>query len=256
MPSLTEYFQSPALYEQALKRYASFASRRGWGIAHKLAMYNWAKAAFDSDLPDDEKRREFQNIYDNLKSNWQIFRGVPAGWYWSASKTYEALAHNSPILSRQSGMTLRTLRPDTEEAKGVLADLSKLRNLKQTQYYPWMPVAKFTHFLNPMLFPIYDKTVVWDMVLNDVFRSDYLRWCEEIDVEPLESDTESAQFNLTYTLMAANVIQNADPNFMDNFAKWFKERVTGKDDDQNVLREIDKYYATAFEFVAIGSALL
>lgn len=254
MPALSQYFQSPH-FEEALERYARFASGRGWGIGHKLKMYNWAKTAFDPDLAEDIRRWAFGNIYRSLKGGWRVFRNSPAG-YWSADETFAALTGECQAFSQQSGLNLMTLRPHTAESAAVLAGLGKLRNLKCTRYYPSMPVAKFTHFFNPMLFPIYDTDVIWNRVLNGVFKQDYRRWCTSIEVEPWRIYTESARFNLTYTLMAGDLLRSADEEFMKYFSQWFRAQVAGSDDENTVLLEIDRYYATAFEFVAVGAACL
>lgn len=252
MTELRDYFHPP-LVEQALDRYAKVANTRGWGISHKLEMYNWAKAAFDSNLSPYAQQREFGYIYDNLKGGWKVFRNAQGG-YWTKQETFEALTKECQTVSRQSGLKLTTLIPESPESWSLLADLGKLRNLKRTNWYPWMPVSKFTHFFNPALFPIYDTEVIWNKVLNGVFRRDYRQWCESCGVAPLETDQESARFNLTYTLMAGDAIRSADAGFMDFFAHWFKEQMSGDDDAYNVLDEIGTYYATAFEFVAIGAA--
>ena len=164
------------------------------------------------------------------------------------------MTREGQTFSRQSGVTLRTLQPNTASSRSVLAGLTKLRNLKQTRCYPWMPVAKFTHFFNPTLFPIYDMEVIWKKVLYGVFKRDWIQWCEVVRAQPIETDTESARFNLDYTLMAAEIIRNADEGFMPFFSEWFREQVAGEGDDRRVLDDVDSYYATAFEYVAIGAA--
>lgn len=59
-----------------------------------------------------------------------------------------------------------------------------------------------------------------------------------------------------YTLIAEDALRSADPRFMTFFAEWFKNQVVNRDDEYNVLAKIETYYATAFEFVAIGAAHL
>jgi len=216
-------------------------------------MYNWAKAAFDSELEERDKRTAFHKVYDTLKGYWQVFRN--ASQYWSADKTFDELTNECHAFSRQSGLTLTALRPDTRESETVFDGLSRLRGLKSTKYYPWMAVAKFTHFFNPFLFPIYDKRFIRDKVLNGVFRTDYRQWCRKIGVDPNETN-ESAGFNLTYTLMAANVIQEADASFMPHFRQWFSRQVGRCNDEHGVLDEVSRYFATAFEYAAIGAAHL
>jgi hypothetical protein len=73
MIRLADFFRNP-LYERALSKYAEVAKSRNWQIRNKLQMYQWAKQAFDSDLSDDRKRAVFNNIYNNFRSYWQVFR--------------------------------------------------------------------------------------------------------------------------------------------------------------------------------------
>jgi hypothetical protein len=219
-------------------------------------MYNWAKMAFDSELEEQDKRIAFRKLYEKLKRDFKMVRGpIPAFPHWGADKTFDTLTNDCQAISRQSGLTLMALRPGTRESETVFEGLSKLRDLKETRYYPWMPVAKVTHFFNPLLFPIYDKKIIWEVVLNKVFRSDYRQWCKKIGVDPNETN-QSANFNRTYTLMAASIMQEADGSFMDFFGQWFKRQVSLCNDEHEVLDEISRYYATAFEFVAIGAAHL
>jgi hypothetical protein len=253
MIRLADFFRDP-FYERALAKYAEVAKTRNWQIRNKLQMYQWAKEAFGSDLSDDRKRAVFNNIYNNFRSYWQVFRNARGG-YWSADETFDALSRDCRVVSRQSGVNLLTLTADSEQSRALVACLDSLRNLKRTQGYPCMPVAKFTHFFNPMLFPIYDYEVIWKRVLDGVFRSDYREWCAAHGTHS-RADMDSARLNLNYTLMAADMIRRADGEFMDFFARWFCQQAAGEPDGHRVLDDMKSYYATAFEFVAIGAAHL
>jgi len=57
-------------------------------------------------------------------------------------------------------------------------------------------------------------------------------------------------------LWAGHIIRWADTDFMGYFGDWFKSQIGNKPDNQNVLDDLHHYYATAFEFVAIGAAEL
>lgn len=92
---LVQYFRYP-YYQNALTSYAKIAKERDWGIDHKLDLYNRAKVAFDSSIPEMKKRQAFFVIYDNLKRYWKIFRNARAG-YWSASETFDALIKNAKV---------------------------------------------------------------------------------------------------------------------------------------------------------------
>jgi hypothetical protein len=253
MSELADYYRAP-LYERALLKYAEVAKSRKWQVRNKLRIYGWAKKAFDSDLSDYQKRKSFHCIYEELRRHWQVFRNARGG-HWSADETYDALTKHCQLLSRKSGVTLLTLQSDSQQSRSVLSGLVLLRDLKRTQGYPCMPVAKFTHFFNPMLFPIYDYEVIWKTVLYGEFRGDFRAWCAARGSNP-NADMDSVRLIFNYTLMAADMVRRAGDGFMDFFGRWFGQQVAGENDSHEVLRDMNSYYATAFEFVAIGAAEL
>jgi len=132
----------------------------------------------------------------------------------------------------------------------LLASLSRLRNIKPNKEYPTMTVMKFLHFFNPRLFPIWDREVVGGRVFRR-FRSDYREFCKSKNLDPY---AKGAKFIPNYTLWAGDLIRSSGTKFMNSFARWFRSQVGSHPDTLNVLQDIDKYYATAFEFVAIGAA--
>lgn len=257
MTSLFRFFAEECLYREALNSYGRFASGANWPIRHKLDLYNHAKAAFVLDIPVGQKLEHFSNIYSSLKNYWKVFRGCPS--YWSEAKVFQMLVAECQPFAQTSSVSLQTLKLPSRECTVILESLRKFRNLKQTKYYPWMPVSKFIHFYNPALFPIYDYAVMWQQVLNGVFQGDWYGWCLKRGIEPLEIDAESessAKFNVHYSVFAAEAIQQSDSRFMDVFAEWFKSQVGSHPDPYGVLNDIHRYFATAFEFVAIGAAQL
>ena len=245
---LVQYFKYP-LYKNALASYAKVAEARDWGIDHKLEMYNWAKVAFDPSLSEGKNREAFYVIYDNLKRYWKVFRNAQAG-YWPADETFDKLNKACEDFTRKDPLTLITLHYPSPESGKILVALDKLRGLKPAREYPWMPVAKFTHFFNPHLFPIYDYEVMWKKVMNGVFQKDYRAWCYSHKLNP---NGPGERFNLHYMLWAGDILRQADIDFMAHFADWFKLQVRNQPDSQNVLDDLHHYYATAFEFVAIGA---
>lgn len=246
---MRKYFSNP-FYKDALTSYAKVAEERDWGIDHKLELYNWAKVAFDPSPPEGKRREAFYVIYNNLKRYWKVFRNAQAG-YWSADETFEGLNKACKGCTRQDPLTLISLKYLSPESEVILVALNKLRDLKPAREYPWMPVAKFTHFFNPILFPIYDYEIIWKKVMNRAFRKDYRDFCFRHDLNP---NGPAERFNLNYMLWAGYNLQQADSNFMNYFVDWFKSQTANQPDDQNVLDDLPNYYATAFEFVAIGAA--
>src|SRR5438105_4125679 len=124
-----------------------------------------------------------------------------------------------------------------------------------------MVTSKFLHFFNPMLFPIYDDAIIWQKVcweesktkVRAAFRSDYEEFCLKHGFVPKDM---TAKFNLNYTLWASELVRNADKHFMNEFATWFQQQVSDRQDKYGLLDEINQYYAIAFEFTAIGAACL
>jgi hypothetical protein len=115
-----------------------------------------------------------------------------------------------------------------------------------------MAVSKFLHFFNPSLFPIFDNTFIFNEVLK-VFSNDFLECGRKTGFgeEPEEED-----YYGLYLVWASEMISLGGDEFMSDFAEWFTRQVHGKDDSEGVLAELPHYYATAFEFVAIGAAKL
>lgn len=191
---LTEYFTSPNT-KRALDRYLGVVPAT-WSVAHKIDLYCSAKIAFDSEASEAEKQQAFHHIYDSLRSGWQVFRPKTNGECWSSDQIYDALTNECQSCSRQSGLTLVSL---TEQASRTsiehcLTSLGKIKpTIRYPAVYPWMAVAKFSHFFNPHLFPIYDTAFIWDKVANGAFKPDYTDFCRRRGFKPTES---TAHFNL------------------------------------------------------------
>lgn len=251
MIELGDYFKSPQ-YQNALDSYERVAKKRRWYIEDKLMMYRWAKTAFEEQVVEQEKILAFTEIYEQLRKYWQVFRNA-RGEYWSAKKIFEVFISDCRSCSRESELSLLTIKPRSTESQEVLNVLRGLANLKPSADYPWMAVSKFTHFFNPKIFPIYDQTVIWNLVLNGVFRDDYRRWCARNYLNPLGP---GAKFNLHYMLWAGHSIRNADDDFMKYFTEWFISQVGSGEGKNYFLDDLHQYYATAFEFVAIGATEL
>jgi hypothetical protein len=114
-----------------------------------------------------------------------------------------------------------------------------------------MAVSKFVHFYNPGLFPIYDTEVVWKRVFSG-FMGQYRSFCAGAG---FNAGAEGAGFLRNYITWGSSFIQSAHPKFMTQFAQWLgaelpPRRVTAIDP-----KRLERLYATAFEFTAIGAAI-
>ena len=241
---LSQFFQEPYI-EQALDAY--LAARPNWDIGTKIDLYRHADTAFGYDQPEYERRQAFYAIYNSLKSYWKVFR--KAQNYWDADTTFSAL-DTLRLSRRDSGTDLISLSAGTHSA-GILRELLSLRDLKKNQSYPYMAVSKFLHFANPGLYPIFDTDAIWNTVCNGVFKPDYCNFCSHHQLKPSET---SGRFNLNYTLWASELLQGADPKFMAVFTEWMMRRIPHAKKSDDLAIKLPSYYATAFEFVAIGAA--
>lgn len=249
--SLAQFYEGPYV-EQALESYRA-AVPSTWSVSHKLDLYNWAKVAFESEASEPDKQIAFGQIYDNLRSGWQVFRNA-AGPCWSAEKTFQVLTTECKACSRQTPLNAANLIVSDSDCqvKACLFSLGKIKpTTRYPSVYPWMAVSKFLHFFNPRLFPIYDMEFIWNKVANGVFRRDYQDFCQLRGFNPKE-DTQ--RFNLQYTLWASEIMNDADADCMTTFSEWFASEVGQHSDRANVMQDVNQYYAAAFEIIAIGAA--
>jgi hypothetical protein len=252
MPTdLASYFRDH-YWDFALEEYLQFAKNADWpisGEAGKAALYESGIAAFASDQSEAERQVAFESIYNNLQSYWQVFRGAKSKW--NMEKTFGVLDECRDI-HRKSGLTLSNL-DDSSLAQRVMPCLERLTDLKVKFKggYPYMPVSKFLHFLNPDLFPIYDTAVVWNKVFG-AFEKDYLDLCTK---EKLEPWADGAERYGNYMLWAADLVRQ-DRDFIKCFSDWFRAQANGRTSEMGDNAGCYSGAATAFEFVAIGAALI
>jgi hypothetical protein len=249
---LSSYFKSPHLLS-ALDAYRSSVPET-WTLSHRLELYSYAEIAFNSLASATEKEQAFTKIYQNLTSYWGVFRGTSLSERWSAETLYSALTTECLPCGRSSGLSLASIT-DSRQNPQISACLNAIGKLKATKnypsVYPWMAAAKFLHFFNPELFPIYDTAFMWNRVANGAFKQDYAEYCGWNGFKRTEN---SARFNLQYTLWAAEVMSKRDDDCMAIFAQWVAEQVKGENGLADVVGDLETYYAAAFEMVAIGAA--
>jgi hypothetical protein len=248
MGSYAQQYFSPPLLQQALNSYSKHSAQLGWPLTHKLDLYNRAKVAFGAGKESQAERREaFEEIYENLRRFWQVFR--PGGSHWTSAQIFEALVATMAPYSRVAGATLLRLEPTGHDA--LITALERLRPLKTMISYPGMAVSKFLHFFNPSLFPIYDNRVIENGALKR-FKLDYETF---LSSSSLTSSRYRDVYLLRYSAWARSLILAGGSGLMTLFAKWFCEQVSGHPDPQTVCADVNQYYATAYEFIVVGAAL-
>lgn len=246
---LCDVFHSPGLVENALELYKHHYLAK-WSLSAKVLLYNYGMDAFDPSHSDGRAFQAFAQIYDTLWNYWKLSRGARANSDWNAEEALACLRGACSPWDMDSNLTLMTLdvsdnRKQLQQCFDAFAGIKR----QSSGDYPWVAASKFLHFFNPRLFPIYDTAEVWAVALDGCFKHDYRSFCQRIGARPGEC---SSIFNCTYTALAADLMQNAHPDLMSQFAFWFRGHCAGCVDGHNVLK-IDTYYATAFEMVLLGA---
>jgi len=236
----------------ALERYRVLTVEKGWPISEsKLGLYLPASVAFDMTASEAVRRENHLEVFRHLRRYWGIGR---KGNLWTQNRVFDVLTTNCQPCSLHHGLTLMTLG-NAESQDRVVHCLRELRELKtlKSGRYPVMAVSKNLHFFNPRLFVIYDNQVVGGQVYP-AFKQD---WCSFYASLCLR-DYGGIDDYVAYLLWAGHMIRNAYSGFMDDFAEWFINVVREEDgtEAEDMRCELKTYYATFFEFVTIGAALL
>jgi hypothetical protein len=120
------------------------------------------------------------------------------------------------------------------------------------------------HFFNAKLFPIYDTRVVSNEVLGRAFASDWNEFYSDFQPTAMRlfqakwgsTETKGLQDPTTYIAWANSLIRQRHASLMDDFSQWFMATVGASQAERSLLPQITEYYATAFEFMAIGATYL
>jgi hypothetical protein len=254
MSNLNEYYTIRQSTDKALDRYNEFAKKNHWDIGGhggKLELYSLAIQAFDSQASRPVKFEAFRTVYYTVQ-NWPGVQRHGRG-FDPAETVFDVLVGAGRNFLYGSGHSLANLKYGSSAAIEFHEFLPKLKSLKHMAGYPHMAVSKVLHFANPGLFPIWDTKVIWDGVMRGVFRTEYRRFCGDHRFRFYENGPE---FLLNYYLWAADYIQQCNDEFMDWFVNWMEREYADDLAKYDVRQELHGFYATAFEFVAIGAASL
>ena len=233
-----------------LEKYGAFAKHRGWLLTHKLDLYENGNIAFNSSFTEDERKENFEIIYKNLRKYWQVFR---AGEVLSAGKVFDILTKECSGCSRETGLTLANLK----EGQGcdlLIKCLDKIKDIKKLKFnaVSTTAISKFLHFFNPKLFPIHDRNAIENGVLK-IFNSDWKNFTPTVHSQSLYCGIRTY---FRYILWANQVIRQNHKNIMSEFVNWFSGEVEQKNNSNEIICNMEEYYATAFEFIAIGASLI
>lgn len=259
---LTDYFQSQQATNEALDRYKRFAQDRQWyvnGNGGKLHLYSLAEYAFNPATSESDALKAFSKVYETIGKWPGVQRG---GSLAPVEQVLEAILLHESGFARRENYNLANLALSASEAKSLQQFLTRLKFIKPTQAYPWMPASKVLHFVNPSLFPIWDWDVLWYKVMwkengregrQGAFSQEYKAFCASHGFNRTEN---SAVFLSNYTLWAASYIREADTGFMYWFAEWMSQHFLNDLKKYNMEEKTTTLFAAAFEFVAIGAAYL
>lgn len=182
------------------------------------------------------------------------------GSFAPAEQVYHILLQQGSNFLFPAGMSLARLSYPSTEAAHLKSFLPALKIVKSTRQFPWMAVSKVLHFANPGLFPMWDWDVIWGRVMGKnpgggpaAFHAEYQMFCHKRHFSVWENRPE---FVLYYTLWAASCIQFSNPEFMGWFSEWMDQRFAADITQYGLGQSLSVYYATAFEFIAIGAAYL
>jgi hypothetical protein len=239
------YYEAP-LTQQALEGYGRFARERtvAWSLAHKAELYLLSVQSFEGGPPREKREASFTAIYDALRGKgWQVARN---GQLWNSDRLFSVLTDECTACSQGSTLSLGGLdrerdAPALTECVAAVKDLKTLNSGSVSV----MAVAKFLHFFNPRLFPIYDNAVIQQEVLR-VFREDF---------RPNRGE-DGVGFYVRYVLWANEVLRRSRDAVMQAFERWFRSAVRDEDPNQLLPERTGELYATAFEFIAIGAMLM
>jgi hypothetical protein len=250
--TLRSFFEDAALQRRALD--SLFTAWGGpWNVTGSLDLYEASRRAFDPASSPDEAFRNFERIYDMLKSNeWQVFRPHSPSVCWPPEQIFETIKREFVDFAWGGPVNLPNF-PSSGLGVRLESRLAKMQGVKPKKQYPLMTVSKFLHFYNPSLFPIYDNAVIWEKVLNGRFKGDYRVFVQRERIPQLVAmEEDTAVFLRHYMVLASSLLAVAHAGFMKVFADWFAEQpganLTKRSFDPMCL------YASAFEFTAIGAS--
>jgi hypothetical protein len=242
---LQDYFIPPG-QQEALQAYAAFATGSAWSVPHKMDLYAAAQKAFCTPSGAAPALEAFREIYNSLRGYWQVFRPHGAEGCWSVEKLFEMLTRELSDFSPVSGVTMLNITDYPKLKVCLLA----LQDLKPNTEYPTMAVSKFTHFFNPSLFPIYDTEIIWNRVFA-VFKQDYVEFCEQTN---RDRKACGADFLCNYIAWGQALMASGEPDVMSHFVTWLSQELPPRHFSSIEESSLQRLYATAFEFCAIGAS--
>ena len=231
-----------AAFERHHDRYAS--GKRAWGIPYHIRCWRTARQAF-AELSLDE----FKSLYEELRRRWQVFRGKGAS-HWSAAESFAAL--------RTADETFRARRLSEltdDHALGLASTLDRLSGLKKTKSgASVVALSKFLHFMNPRLFVIVDRGVMWNWVLTHSWLSQQVGAVRERACRIISggagrpSGGGCSPRDYVAVLLWAGELVRRNPAIVAAFARYVRRYAAG----EQLPTDLDEYEAAAVEWFLEG----
>jgi hypothetical protein len=237
-PTISSYFELPDV-QFTLSKGFDYAESRNWQASDHAHLYKLAEDSFGA-APNFEF---FRILYSQLTQYWGIGRG---GGLATPDYIFSRLIDGCRDSARSSGVTL--ISPEHLRATAVATAIAEMKATKRNNEYPHMAASKFLHFYNPGLFPIYDGAVIWNEILNGIYKREWSSVCYRYGIKVYET---SERFLLTYFAWAAELSKCADEELTQSFSTIFRDRARL---DKRDLPGLDKYYASSFEYALFGAA--
>jgi len=240
-PRIGKYFHVPYVSD-ALDAMLGFAKKNNWPIADRAELYMIAQSAFGPQPNFDA----FCEVNQWLRSYWKIGRG---GEIWDSQQVFDALLEGCAASGRLSNLSL--MSDGDGRSLATVKAVRAMAGVKKVGEYPHMAAAKYLHFFNPRLYPLYDNEVIWKRVLHGTFLSEWKEVCREAPIKVWEP---SERFLITYYGWASDLMRTTEPKMMDIFASWF--RAEAGTSLGSIEDDVSHYHVVAFEYILVGAALI
>lgn len=237
---------SEATIRAAFERHATrYGSERRWSTSYHVECWARAHRAFVGGSVSD-----FEWLYSELRSKWQVFRS--RNWNPPSSARVLTVMKALPLNLQRCRLT-DIADPSPSDFAEIWSAVLRAANLKTNQDGPSLvALSKFLHFWNPCLFVIADREVI----RNWVFGHDWLR--TQVKSVKAEFGTMKQPWALGMAanegisdyvalLVWAGRVLRSNPTVVQRFAEY-----VGCHCDVPEQVPVVKYEAAAIEWLLLG----
>jgi len=229
------------------RHFQVYASEKDWIIPYHVQQWQLAERAFTK-----RSSKDFHRLYEELRRRWQVFRGG-ASRHWSPQRIFRTLMR---IDARVKAARLSALDPNDVETITLLwRTMSAVASIKRTANGGSLVAAsKFLHFMNPRLFVIVDREMMWNWVFNhrwlwdpvDRLRKQLSRSAPPPVKKAL--DTNSDYWSYLPILLWTSQLMKKNPAITTAFVKYVSRHASSA----HHLPDLQQYDAAAVEWFLLG----